>query len=193
MAAQGRDIKLSTAARRGLPQLRDQAVERRALRRDERLRDASTASIRKPPRRRSTAGSRTRRRRPRPRSTEAIDAYTFNEAAGAVYRFVWNIYCDWYLELAKPVLTGADGAAKDETRATVAWVRDEILKLLHPFMPFITEELWAHDRRAGPSARQLLALAPNGRNSTALLTPTPRPRSAGSSISSPPSARCAPR
>jgi valyl-tRNA synthetase len=56
---------------------------------------------------------------------------------------VWNIYCDWYLELAKPVLTGADGAAKDETRAAVAWARDEIVKILHPFMPFITEELWA--------------------------------------------------
>ena len=75
--------------------------------------------------------------------TEAIEAYTFNEAAGAAYRFVWNIYCDWYLELAKPVLLGPDGTAKRETRAMVAWVRDEILKLLHPFMPFITEELWA--------------------------------------------------
>jgi valyl-tRNA synthetase len=75
--------------------------------------------------------------------TEAIESYRFNDAAGAIYRFVWNVYCDWYLELAKPVLTGADGAAKDETRATVAWVRDEILKLLHPIMPFLTEELWA--------------------------------------------------
>ena len=75
--------------------------------------------------------------------TEAIEAYRFNEAASAVYRFVWNIYCDWYLELAKPVLTGPDGPAKAETQAMVAWARDEILKLLHPFMPFITEELWA--------------------------------------------------
>jgi valyl-tRNA synthetase len=75
--------------------------------------------------------------------TEAIEAYRFNDAAGAAYRFVWNVYCDWYLELAKPVLTGEDGTAKAETRAMVAWARDEILKLLHPFMPFITEELWA--------------------------------------------------
>lgn len=74
--------------------------------------------------------------------TAAIEDYRFNDAAGGVYRFVWNIYCDWYLELAKPVLAGPDGAAKDETRAMVAWVRDEIVKLLHPFMPFITEELW---------------------------------------------------
>ncbi|MGB6704783.1 MAG: valine--tRNA ligase, partial [Pseudolabrys sp.] len=74
--------------------------------------------------------------------TEAIEAYRFNDATAAVYRFVWNIYCDWYLELAKPLLTGADGAAKGETQAMVAWGRDEILKLLQPFMPFITEELW---------------------------------------------------
>jgi valyl-tRNA synthetase len=89
--------------------------------------------------------------------TEAIIAYRFNEAAGAAYRFVWNVYCDWYLELVKPVLTGPDGAAKTETRAMVAWVRDEILKLLHPFMPFITEELWGVTALA-PRA-SLLALA----------------------------------
>ena len=75
--------------------------------------------------------------------TEAIEAYRFNDAAGAAYRFVWNVYCDWYLELAKPFMMGEDGPAKAETRAMVAWARDEILKLLHPFMPFITEELWA--------------------------------------------------
>jgi valyl-tRNA synthetase len=72
----------------------------------------------------------------------AIEDYRFNEAASALYRFVWNVYCDWYLELVKPVLTGPDGDAKRETRSMVAWVRDEIVKLLHPFMPFVTEELW---------------------------------------------------
>src|ERR1700731_1519653 len=88
--------------------------------------------------------------------TEAIESFRFNDAAGAIYRFVWNVYCDWYLELAKPVLLGSDGDAKTETRAMVAWGRDEILKLLHPFMPFITEELWAvTGKRDG-----LLALAP---------------------------------
>jgi valyl-tRNA synthetase len=88
--------------------------------------------------------------------TEAIEDYRFNEAAGAIYRFVWNVYCDWYLELAKPVLIGEDGSAKTETRAMVAFARDEILKLLHPFMPFITEELWAVTaKRDG-----VLALAP---------------------------------
>ena len=74
--------------------------------------------------------------------TEAILAYRFNDAASAAYRFVWNTFCDWYLELAKPALQGPDGAEKSETRATAAWCLDEIVKLLHPFMPFITEELW---------------------------------------------------
>ncbi len=74
--------------------------------------------------------------------TAALEAYRFNDAAGAAYRFVWNSFCDWYLELAKPIFMGEDEALKAETRATCAYVIDEILKLLHPFMPFITEELW---------------------------------------------------
>ncbi len=89
----------------------------------------------------------------------ALEGYKFNEAAAAIYRFVWNIFCDWYLELAKPVLTGADGAAKGETRATTAWVLDEILKLLHPFMPFITEELWGVTADHGAKRDHMLALA----------------------------------
>jgi valyl-tRNA synthetase len=89
----------------------------------------------------------------------AIEAYKFNDAAGAVYRFVWNVFCDWYLEFAKPVLLGPDGDAKIETQAMVAWARDEILKLLHPFMPFITEELWQVTAEGGPARAQLLALA----------------------------------
>jgi len=75
--------------------------------------------------------------------TEAIAAYRFNEAAGALYRFVWNTFCDWYLELLKPVFGGEDESAKAEARACAAFALDEIYKLLHPFMPFITEELWA--------------------------------------------------
>jgi valyl-tRNA synthetase len=98
--------------------------------------------------------------------TEAIEAYRFNDAAGVIYRFVWNVYCDWYLELAKPVLTGEDGKAKSETRAMVAFARDEILKMLHPFMPFVTEELWAVT--AGRDG--LLALAPWPRRAN-VLTP----------------------
>jgi valyl-tRNA synthetase len=91
--------------------------------------------------------------------TEAIEAYKFNEAAGAVYRFVWNVFCDWYLELSKPVLTGPDGDAKSETRAMTAWALDEILKLLHPFMPFVTEELWGVTAEQGPRREHLLVLA----------------------------------
>ncbi|MEI7600254.1 MAG: class I tRNA ligase family protein, partial [Aestuariivirga sp.] len=73
---------------------------------------------------------------------KALDEYKFNEAAAALYQFVWNVFCDWYLELIKPILNGTDEAAKAETRATTAWVMDQILLLLHPFMPFVTEELW---------------------------------------------------
>jgi valyl-tRNA synthetase len=96
--------------------------------------------------------------------TEAIEAYRFNDAAGAAYRFVWNVYCDWYLELAKPSMMGEDSPAKTETRAMVAWARDEILKLLHPFMPFITEELWA----VTAPRDVLLALEPWSRKATGL-------------------------
>jgi valyl-tRNA synthetase len=88
--------------------------------------------------------------------TTAIQAYKFNDAAAAIYRFVWNVYCDWYLELIKPVLTGPDGAAKNETRAAATWAFDQILKLLHPFMPFVTEELW---RVTGADRKTLLALS----------------------------------
>ena len=91
--------------------------------------------------------------------TKAIEAYDFSGAAGAAYRFVWNVYCDWYVELSKPLLTGPDGAAKDETRAMAAWALDEIIKLLHPFMPFITEELWQVTAEQGPKRDAMLALS----------------------------------
>ncbi|WP_416877639.1 valine--tRNA ligase [Litorimonas sp.] len=71
-----------------------------------------------------------------------IEAYRFNDAADAIYKFAWDTFCSWYLELTKPLLSGTDGSAKEETQATFAWVLDQILKLLHPFMPFITEEMW---------------------------------------------------
>ena len=77
-------------------------------------------------------------------TTEALERYRFNDAAGAVYRFVWNTFCDWYLELAKPILAGDDVAAKAEVRACAAHVLNAATRLLHPFMPFMTEELWSH-------------------------------------------------
>jgi valyl-tRNA synthetase len=73
---------------------------------------------------------------------KAIAEFRLNEAAGTLYEFIWGIVCDWYVELSKPVLQGEDGPAKDETRAVTAFVLRETAKLLHPVMPFITEELW---------------------------------------------------
>lgn len=91
--------------------------------------------------------------------TEELEAYRFNEAAGAAYRFVWNIFCDWYVELAKPLLQGDDEEAKAETRAMAAWVLDQATILLHPFMPFITEELWQRTGEAGPARSAPLMLS----------------------------------
>ncbi len=72
----------------------------------------------------------------------SIEAYRFNESADALYHFTWHSFCDWYLEFAKPVFMGDDEAAKAETRATAAWVLDQILIFAHPLMPFVTEDLW---------------------------------------------------
>ena len=91
----------------------------------------------------------------------AMESYRFNDAANAVYRFVWSVFCDWHLELAKPVLQGgANSAARAETQATIAYVLDTVYALLHPFMPFLTEELWAIKGEAGPARAGPLALGP---------------------------------
>ncbi|MGD8766813.1 MAG: valine--tRNA ligase [Methyloceanibacter sp.] len=92
--------------------------------------------------------------------TEALEGFRFNEAAGAVYHFIWHIYCDWYLELIKPVFVGDDEAAKAETRAMAAYVLDKALQLLHPFMPFVTEELWEKRAPEGTPRETLLILSP---------------------------------
>ena len=92
--------------------------------------------------------------------TSSLEAFRFNEAAGAAYRFVWNLFCDWYVELAKPVLQAGPSAEKTETQATTAYVLDVACKLLHPFMPFITEELWQVKGAEGPARDSVLALAP---------------------------------
>jgi valyl-tRNA synthetase len=84
--------------------------------------------------------------------TKGIEEYRFNEAAGAIYKFIWNTLCDWYLELIKPLLMGMDDGAKLETRAVCGYVLDESLKLLHPFMPFVTEEFG--ERRAPGRAHE---------------------------------------
>jgi valyl-tRNA synthetase len=92
--------------------------------------------------------------------TNTLTAYRFNDAAGAIYHFVWDVFCDWYLEFIKPVLNGSDETEKHETRDTAAWVLDRILQLLHPFMPFITEELWARLAEHAVPRRSMLILSP---------------------------------
>ena len=91
------------------------------------------------------------------RANQAIDKaltdFRLNEAATTLYEFVWGVVCDWYVELTKPIVQGADGSEKDETRAVTAFVLRETVKLMHPVMPFITEELWdklGHRAEHGP-------------------------------------------
>jgi valyl-tRNA synthetase len=74
--------------------------------------------------------------------TAALEAFRFDEAAHQLYHFTWGTFCDWYLEFTKPILQGEDADARHETRAATAWVLAQIVHLLHPVMPFITEELW---------------------------------------------------
>ncbi|MGH6968707.1 MAG: class I tRNA ligase family protein, partial [Stellaceae bacterium] len=78
------------------------------------------------------------------RATEALEAFEFNAAAETLYHFTWGTFCDWYVEFSKPLLTSSDAAAKAETRAVTAWVLGRLVHLLHPIMPFVTEELWKH-------------------------------------------------
>jgi len=155
MAAQGRDIKLSTARVEGYRNFATKiwnAARFAELNGCARAEGFDPAKVKQPLNRWILSEAAT--------AAEGIAAgipsFKFNEAAGAAYRFVWNQFCDWYLELAKPVLQGegVDPAEKAETQATVAHVIDLICQLLHPFMPFLTEELWA--QKAGEGApRQL--------------------------------------
>ena len=158
MAAQGRDIKLSTQRVEGY---RNFATKLWNASRFAEMNGCALPAIFDPRSAKETLNKWIAHETARAARevTEAIEAYRFNEAAGIVYRFVWNIYCDWYLELAKPVMMGADSPAKAETQAMVAWARDEIVKLLHPFMPFITEELWAVTVEGRKPRDGLLALA----------------------------------
>ncbi|MDC9701235.1 MAG: valine--tRNA ligase [Alphaproteobacteria bacterium] len=91
--------------------------------------------------------------------TSDIERHRYNEAAEFLYRFVWNRFCDWYLELAKPVLNGPDEAEKIEIQSMTAWVLDQILLLLHPFIPFVTEELWLETGDAVRGRDNLLILS----------------------------------
>ncbi len=141
MAAQGRDIKLAKARVEGYRNFGTKLwnaarfAEMNGVKRDPNY-DPVAARVTV---NRWIAGEAARTR---DTVTKAIEDHRYNEAAGALYQFVWNVFCDWYVELIKPILGGADEAAKKETQASAAWVLDQILLLLHPFMPFVTEELW---------------------------------------------------
>jgi valyl-tRNA synthetase len=84
----------------------------------------------------------------------ALDTYRFDEAANRLYQFVWGTFCDWYIEFTKPILQGDEAAAREETQAATAWVLGRIVHLLHPIMPFVTEEIWQN--LAGENAGLLL-------------------------------------
>ncbi len=104
---------------------------------------------------------------------KGIDDYRFNEASSAIYKFVWNVFCDWYLELMKPLLNGEDEEAKAETRKTAAWTLNQIITMLHPFMPFVTEALWEDLSEFGPERKVMLCetswptFAPDAKNAAA--------------------------
>ncbi len=96
---------------------------------------------------------------------KALGDLRFDAAANTIYHFTWDRFCDWYLELIKPLLQGDDAAAADETRAVAGWVLDQIIVMLHPFMPFITEELW-----------HSMASETGGRNYDLIVAKWPQPK-----------------
>jgi len=85
-----------------------------------------------------------------------LEEYRFNDAANAIYQFTWHSFCDWYLEFTKPVLSSDDEHAIKETRATMGWVIEKILLLLHPIAPFVTEELWQETAPLGGRVTSLI-------------------------------------
>jgi valyl-tRNA synthetase len=87
----------------------------------------------------------------------AFANYRFDEAASALYHVAWHDFCDWYIEFSKPIITGEDAPAAAETRAAVAWALGQILHLLHPIMPFVTEEIWS--QLGGAASGRLISAA----------------------------------
>jgi valyl-tRNA synthetase len=143
LASTGRDIRFDLGPHRGLPELLQQDLERRALCAHE-LRgpglrpgpDCARASLVSP-----SDGSR-RPARNAPRLEKALADYRFDRASQLLYDFIWNEYCDWYLELAKTSLRSDDDSRRRAVRHTLVRVLERSLRALHPFMPFITEEIW---------------------------------------------------
>ena len=155
MAAMGRDIKLSESRVEGY---RNFATKLRNATRFCEINECFTAGVFNPaeaslPLTQWLVGETYR-------ATEAItaslEAYRFNDASTSVYQFIWDGFCDWFIELAKPILQGNDEAAKIETKAAAQWGLQNALKLLHPFMPYVTEELWQEIKPANTGAKFLM-------------------------------------
>ena len=129
--------------------------------------------------------------------TEALEAYRFNDAAGTLYQFVWGDFCDWYLEFTKPLLGGSDETVKAETRGMTAWAMEQILRLLHPFMPFITEYLWRQTHKDlliladWPAPRTDLADAASSREIEGVIDLITRVRAVRTEMNVPPGAKIA--
>jgi len=147
MAAMGRDLKLSKDRVAGY---RNFTTKLWNAARFAEMNDATAGAVPPTQYRRVTDAKQTLNKwivgetaRVRVTVDAALEAFRFNDAAGALYAFVWGTVCDWYVEFSKPLLTGDDQEAAAETRATMAWVIDQCLILLHPMMPFVTEELWS--------------------------------------------------
>ena len=136
MAAMGRDLKLSSQRIAGY---RNFGTKLWNACRFAQMNDARFGAARPRPEAATNRWIIGETARVRAEVDAALEAYRFDDAAAALYRFVWNVVCDWYVELAKPLM---DGRHADETRATMGWVLDRCMVLLHPFMPFITEQLW---------------------------------------------------
>ena len=157
MAAQGRDIKLSTSRVEGY---RNFATKLWNAARFAEINDCVPVEGFDPATARLTVNRWIAGESERTLAavTEGLQAFRFNEAASAIYHFIWHVYCDWYLELIKPILTGEDKDAAAETRAMASFVFDQALMMLHPFVPFVTEELWAKRASRGEGRESLLML-----------------------------------
>jgi len=149
MAAMGRDLKLSTARIDGYRKFGNKIWNATAFAERNGVLDVPHSDT--PPDTTLTVNKWIKGEIAKTR--EAVDAalaqYRFNDAANTLYAFVWGTFCDWYLEFTKPIFDGDDAAAITETRATYGWALDQCLILLHPIMPFITEELWGQKDRPG--------------------------------------------
>ncbi|MBI1181814.1 MAG: valine--tRNA ligase [Alphaproteobacteria bacterium] len=196
MAAQGRDIKLSKQRVEGYRNFGTKLWNAYRFCTMNDALDASgfdPAAVRQPVNRwlvgKVAATSR--------KVTEELEAYRFNEAAGSLYQFVWGDFCDWYLEFTKPLLGGDDDAVKAETRGATAWAMEQILRLLHPFMPFVTEYLWrqTHDGLLilddWPEARSDLEDAEASREIEGVIDLITRVRTVRTEMNVPPGAKIA--